>query len=200
MPGPPKKWVATPDKTNHTTKGYTSKVIFNYQSIDGVPIGNHNEILSGLRVEDTNYKGDNTLPPYYFSYADGRMFRITMYFLKDLDGNSVIVEQIMYDNDNDQRFIIATPTITPPTVNAGDITLVKYECDVSVYLANIGLYAQGIGNLTYANSTDGSNVIMDSIIAPGAYLSGVDYTYLIQLTNECGGDILVLSLIIEEIS
>ena len=197
-----KKWLATPDKVNHQTRGYTSKVIFNYQSLEGKEIGSGNDILPNIITTDLNYKGSNILPVNYFSDADGRTFKITMYFLQDLDGSKVDIGLYMTDIDEDNQLKIAEQQFSFSLADIGVETLVKYECEFSTFKSTSGLVAQGVGNITFSNAdNDGTNVVFLPIYRPGALFTGAAIGgYSIDLVNLGGNTITVLSVIIEEIS
>ena len=96
-PGP---WINTPNKTDHSTKGYTSKILLNYQAYiaAGIYIENDRDIIQDLINSGINIKGTNILPANYFNNSDGRTFRISMYYLKNFDGNDVNLEQQLYDS------------------------------------------------------------------------------------------------------
>lgn len=203
MAGYSKIWVATPDKVNHNTKGYTSKVIFNYQSIEGISIDSAEEIFPNIITTDFNYKGSNILPADYFSDADGRTFRITMYFLQELVGDKLSINLKMTDIDAVNQVNVAIPEFAPITTNTGTFTLAKYECELSAFKTTTGLAVQGVGNIMYFNSgtDDGSNVVFLPIYRPGALFTGPAISgYSIDLINPNGEPITVLSVIIEEIS
>lgn len=203
MAGYSTKWLSTPDKVNHQTRGYTSKVIFNYQSIDGIIIPTAEEIFPNIITTDFNYKGSNILPADYFSDADGRTFRITMYFLKELLGNKLSINLKMTDIDEAEQLNVAIPEFNPTTENTETDTLVKYECELSAFKISTGIAMQGIGNIMYFNSStdDGTNVVFLPIYRPGALFTGPAISgYSIDLINDSSESITVLSLIIEEIS
>tara|TARA_R110000868_G_scaffold67888_3_gene201030 strand:+ start:1922 stop:2533 length:612 start_codon:yes stop_codon:yes gene_type:complete len=203
MAGIQTTWITTPDKVNHNTKGYTSKIIFNYQSLDGVIIDEAEDIASKIITTDFNYKGSNILPADYFSNADGRTFRITMYFLKELLGNKLAINLKMTDIDEAEQLNVATPEFNPTTVNTETDTLVKYECELSAFKISTGIAMQGIGNIMYFNSgtDDGTNVVFLPIYGPGALFTGPAISgYSIDLINPNNESITVLSVIIEEIS
>lgn len=202
MAGIQTKWLSTPDKVNHNTKGYTSKVIFNYQSLDGIEIASGAQILFNIITTDLNYKGSNILPVNYFSDADGRTFRITMYFLQELNGDRIRIDCQMMNIDQEDNRNIAIPDFGFYSSNTGAITLIKYECEVSAFNAASGLAAQGFGNIIFSNSdNEGTNVVFIPISGPGTIFSGNAIEgYSIDLVNNSGSIITVKSLIIEEIS
>jgi hypothetical protein len=206
MSFPQATWVATPDKTNHETKGYTSKVIFNFQSTEPISVANEIDIFDELIANNLNFKGIPNIPPGYFVDCDGRTLRITMYFYKQLDGDKMDLSQGLYDIDNDVSNTVATPNYTTDVDNLGGLTLARYECVISSFFdpsfIPSGRYLiQGIGNITYANSTDGTKVIMEPFTGGSDLSGGSTSEYKLTLTNNCGShDILVLSLIVEEIS
>lgn len=199
-------WVATPDKTNHETKGYTSKVIFNFQAVSRIHVPAGDDVFEAIVTNGQSFKGSPSIPRGYFLDCDGRTFKITMYFYKLLDGVKMNLSQGIFDESNGILNTIATPVFATDTDNLEGNTLAKYECVISSFFdpsfIPSGQYLiQGIGNITYANSTNGTNVIMEPI-AGGTPLSG-GYTsdYRLVLLNACTGhDIEVVSLIVEEIS
>jgi hypothetical protein len=194
-------WSATPDKTNHKTKGYTSKVIFNFQCTTPIAVSDSTDILDTIISSTFNYKGSNILNSNYFLNCDGRAFRITMYFLKNLDGDNMNISQELYDINETTNYIITEPTPTITSAIGGD-TLAKYECDITTFLdASTGSYfIQGLGNIVYANSLDGTNVVMTPFRGNGVYIGLVSNRNSIRILNKCGDDIQILSLIIEEVS
>lgn len=205
MAFPQATWVATPDKTNHETKGYTSKVIFNFQSTNPISVANEIDIFDELIARNLNFKGSPNIPPGYFVDCDGRTLRITMYFYKLLDGIPMDLSQGLYDRNNDVSNTVATPIYTTDVDNLGPYTLARYECVISSFFdpsfIPSGRYLiQGIGNITYANSTDGTNVIMEPFLGGNSLSGGSTSEYSLVITNRCGADIQVFSLIIEEIS
>lgn len=202
MAGYSTKWLSTPDKVNHNTKGYTSKVIFNYQSLEGTEIDSGDDILAQLITNDLNIKGSNILPADYFSNADGRTFRITMYCLTELIGDKFAIVLKMTDIYEDDPRNVAIPEFNPETTDTNTFTLAKYECELSAFKTSTGIAMQGIGNMMYFNSStdDGSNVVFLPIYRPGTLFTGpAPSGYSIELYSS-GALINVLSVIIEEIS
>jgi len=203
MAGYSKTWVAIPDKVNHNTKGYTSKVIFNYQSLEGISIDGADEIFPNIITTDLNYKGSNILPVDYFSDADGRTFRITMYFLKELIGGKLSINLKMTDIDEAEVLDVAIPAFNPTIMDTSGFTLAKYECELSAFKTTTGIAVQGVGNIMYFNSDNntGASVVFLPIYGPGALFTGPAISgYSIDLINPNEETITVLSLIIEEIS
>jgi hypothetical protein len=203
MSFPTTKWIAIPDKVNHNTKGYTSKVIFNYQSIEGIVVPDTEYIIPYITNTDLNYKGSNILPVDYFSDADGRTFRITMYCLKELVGDKLSITLKVTDIHNNEELTVAVPEFNPTTANTGTFTLVKYECELSAFKTSTGIAMQGVGNIMYFNSGDntGAPVVFLPIYRPGALFTGLATEgFIIDLINPNDESITVLSVIIEEIS
>jgi hypothetical protein len=200
-------WVATPDKTNHDTKGYTSKVIFNYQTISGISVVDGDEIFKTI-IDNGNgksFKGSNIIPRGYFRDCDGRTLKITMYFYKELDGNNMSLLQGLLDRDNHVFNEVATPTFLTGTSGIGDRTLAKYECVISSFfdpgfVPSGQYYIQGIGNITYANSHDGTSMIMQPYKDGNPLSGGITSEYELSIINNNNNDINVVSLIVEEIS
>lgn len=203
MAGYSTTWLSTPNKVNHNTKGYTSKVIFNYQSLQGISIDSAEEIFPNIITTDFNYKGSNILPADYFSDADGRTFRITMYFLKELIGDKLSITLKITDIHDNEQLTVAVPEFIATTANTGTFTLAKYECELSAFKTSTGIAMQGVGNIMYFNSDDntGTPVVFLPIYRPGALFTGAAISrYSIDLINASDSIITVLSVIIEEIS
>jgi hypothetical protein len=202
MPSAPKsKWVYTPNKTDHLTRGFTSKVIYNYQYQAGKTVADSTDIFTGLTTLDKNTKGSYTLPSEYFAGDDGQGFRITMYFEKKVDGADMNIHQCIYDVDNTTLIIIAAPTFTTPTDNTGGTTLAKYECYITkLYQPGDAYYLQATGNITYSSKAGGSSPYITPFNWYTPLPNGTNPAYQFYILNKCSADINVISLMIEEIS
>lgn len=203
MPAAPSTgWVYTPNKTDHLTRGFTSKVIYNYQYQAGVLVADSSEVFTEINTFSKNTKGSYTLPSNYFAGDDGQCFRITMYFEKAVDGADMNIEQCVYDVNNTTLLTIASPTITTPTDVTGGTTLSKYECYITkLYTPGDTTYhLQAIGNITYASKADGVGLCMTPFNNFIALTNGTTPVYQFYILNSCLADINVLSLMIEEIS
>jgi hypothetical protein len=203
MPAAPStRWVYTPNKTDHLTRGFTSKVIYNYQYQAGVLVADSSEVFTEINTFSKNTKGSYTLPSKYFAGDDGQCFRITMYFEKAVDGYDMNIEQGVKDVDNSITLGIASPTFNTPTDSAGGTTLAKYECYITkLYTPGDTTYhLQATGNITYASKADGSALFMTPFNNYIALTNGITPVYQFSISNKCSADINVLSLMIEEIS
>lgn len=203
MPAAPSTgWVYTPNKTDHLTRGFTSKVIYNYQYQAGVLVADSSDVFTEINTFSKNTKGSYTLPSKYFAGDDGQCFRITMYFEKAVDGADMNIEQCVYDVDNTTLLTIASPTITTPTDVTGGTTLSKYECYITkLYTPGDTTYhLQATGNITYASKADGVGLCMTPFNNFIALTNGITPVYQFYILNSCLADINVLSLMIEEIS
>lgn len=204
MPATPTgPWKNTPNKTDHNTKGYTSKVLLNYQVTGStIEIENGVEIINTLLGIDVNIKGSNDLVKNYFQNADGRCFRITMYYLKPYDGGRVNLEQILYDSDNDVSYSFPTSFSGPINSASGYNALVKYECYLSVFfdINNSTYIAQANGIISYASKETG----IDTVIIPMSSYSDLggsaDKRFQLKIKNINDSSIYPVSLMIEEIS
>jgi hypothetical protein len=203
MPAAPSiRWVYTPNKTDHLTRGFTSKVIYNYQYQAGVLVADSSEVFTEINTFSKNTKGSYTLPSKYFAGDDGQCFRITMYFEKAVDGDDMNIQQGVYDVNNSIVLNIASPTFNTPTDSAGGTTLAKYECYITkLYTPGDTTYhLQATGNITYASKADGSALFMTPFNNYIALTNGTTPVYQFYILNKCSADINVLSLMIEEIS
>jgi hypothetical protein len=200
--GPNTPWKATPNKTDHLTKGFTSKVIYHYHYTTGVAVANAADVFTELNTFTNNIKGSYTLPAKYFAGDDGQGFRITMYFEKELDGNDMDIRQCIYDVTNTTLLTIASSTFTTPADNAGGTTLAKYECFITkVYTpGNATYYLQATGNITHSSKADGSTPYITPFNDYIGLTNGTNPVYQFFILNRCSANINVLNLMIEEIS
>jgi hypothetical protein len=208
MPAPNQgPWINTPNKTDHSTKGYTSKILLNYQVAisAGISILDDNDIIQDLIDNGKNIKGTNILPANYFNNADGRTFRISMYYLKNFDGNDVNLEQQLYDPTNDVVYSFPLVAVGPCDSVGGEQSLVKYECYFSVfYVPGYPAYiAQANGSIIYSTPFGGGASYNAKMLQMSAYNdlgSSVNNEFKIRIKNLNGGTIYPTSLMIEEIS
>lgn len=193
-------WIATPNKTDHLTSGFTSKVIYNYQYAGGVTVSSGDQVFYVIKNSlGKNYKGTNILPENYFAGDDGRTFRISMYFFKAYDGTDIDLRQRLVDRSNNVIYEYPFSTYTIGTDSGA--TLVKYEVYLSYfYETNNPIYATAaMGSMFFHNKPDGNNVIMLQLTADQDLTNGTSPVYEIEIKN-AGGEITPVSLMIEEIS
>ena len=202
MPSPPTGiWKNTPNKKDHYTQGYTSKVLFNYQATtDAFEVIDNNEIIGAIISNGLNYKGSNILRNPYFQNADGRCLRISMYYFKPYDGNKVDLIQRLYDVDNGAMYTFDFDNSGAINTDTGN-ALVKYECYLSVFYdtSNSQYVAQANGSATYAARPSGTAVMLQMSVS-NTLTNGYNTTYQIQIRNRNGSSIYPTSLMIEEIS
>ena len=203
-PGP---WINTPNKTDHSTKGYTSKILLNYQAYiaAGIYIENDRDIIQDLINSGINIKGTNILPANYFNNSDGRTFRISMYYLKNFDGNDVNLEQQLYDSTNDVVYSFPLVAGGPCDSIGGVQSLIKYECYFSVFYDPLypGYGAQANGSIIYSTPLGGGASYNAKMLQMSAYndlIWGINNEFKIRIRNANGGTIYPTSLMIEEIS
>jgi hypothetical protein len=202
MPSPPTEvWKNTPNKKDHYTQGYTNKIIFNYQ-VTGttLEIGTDVDIIGEIISSGVNFKGSNELNSPYFQNADGRCFRISMYYLKPNDGIDVSLQQQLYDVDNETTYTFNLDNPGPIDSGGGE-ALVKYECYLSVFYDNgdTAYYAQANGSVIYS-AKNNADVRMLQMSAYTTLTNGYTPKYKIRIINNSEGDIYPVSLMIEEIS
>lgn len=200
MPAPSAPWVATPNKTDHSKSGYSTKVIYYYQYIDDVSVPNSNEVFDKIQTSGGQYKGSNTLPDNYFdTKADGRGFRITMYFSTPLDGSNLQLRTQVYNISNSVLYTIADNSVFTMGSGGGS-TLIKYESYLSFYTVTGGpnYYISATGAMVFANDASNGTVTM---VPFNNYVEVPSYThqYRLELLNT-GGTIYPRSLMVEEIS
>jgi len=192
-------WKATPNKTDHLTKGFTSKVIYNFQYQTGVHVGDTEDVFGALHGFSNNIKGDYHLPDSYFAGDDGQGLKITMYFLKLVDANNMSLDQSLWDRLGSSEVLIASPIYTTSIGGAGGETLAKYECYLTKFtVPGDATYIQATGNIIYSEKGNGQNVAMTPFNNYAAIVPNRGYDLYIK--NGCADLITVLSLMVEEIS
>lgn len=194
-------WIATPNKTDHLTQGFTSKILYNYQYTGGVGVENGNEVFEVIKNSfGKNFKGTNGLPANYFAGDDGRTLKISMYFFKTYDGTDINLRQQLYDTVNyityhydfDYSYTVATDTGS---------TLVKYEVYLTYFYetTNPAYATSAIGSMFFHNKPDGNNMVMLQLNTSNDLSNGTSPAYEVKIYNN-GGTIYPVSLMIEEIS
>ena len=195
-------WVHTPNKKDHLTAGFTTKVLYNYQPIEPRKVDDTKEVFETIRSNLVNYKGTNYLPPNYFLNAeDGRTFRITMYFLKPYDGYDIDIVQQLYDVTNGTTYDFTFDFPGNVTNDSGS-SLAKYECYLSYFVDPIGpaSIVQAIGSINYASKINGTEVKILQLFMNNTLTYGPAPDYEIRIFNNGQSFIYPVSLVIEEIS
>jgi hypothetical protein len=210
--GPSTVWSPTPDKTNHSTRGWTSKTLFTYQWIgpDGtaleVPSGD--DILSTVISNGENYRGSNILPPYYFAEDNyetaGRGYKITLYYQYYLNGSKTGIGIGMYDPSAPALYS-TDRNVTTTSGNGWQQVKGQFYCTSFYDSGNFTPVFQVNGELMFSNKENyGLN---DVYIAPyynnGFTIDGgVDIEYEFQVFNasDASNSIYVNYLTIEEVS
>jgi hypothetical protein len=204
MPAIKGLWTNTPNKTDHSIKGYTSKILLNYQATGtSISVPDGADIVGALLTNAENIKGTNVLPPNYFNNADGRTFRISLYCLKTFDGNGVVLQQRLYDPTNDVTYEFGNLTAGPQTSGSGE-GLVKYECYFSYFENPTGDYiVQANTSVIYQqsdSSTSASQMLFASAWQELYSAYGINIPFEIKIRQTNGAAIYPISLMIEEIS
>lgn len=203
MPAITGPWTNTPNKTDHSTKGYTSKILLNYQVTGtSISVADGADIIGALLSNAANIKGTNVLPPNYFNNADGRTFRISLYYLKTFDGNGVVLQQRLYDPTNDVMYEFGNLTAGPQTSGSGE-GLVKYECYFSCFNSAGDYIAQANTSVIYQqsdSSSSASQMLFASAWQDIGAAWGIDIPFEIKIRQTNGATIYPISLMIEEIS
>lgn len=195
-------WIATPNKVDHLTKGFTSKIIFNYQYTGGVSVDSTKEVFTEIKTIFTNnYKGTNVLPANYFAGDDGRTFKISMYFVKPLDGNDINLIQQLYDVDNSTNYDFNFDYLGPVGSGSGN-TFVKYEVYLSYFKETGGpsYITEAVGSMIYGEKGNGGQVRIISLNTSNTLSSGTSPVYEIRIFNNGASAIYPVNLVIEEIS
>jgi hypothetical protein len=199
LTSPNTSWKATPNKIDHLTKGFTSKVIYNFQFTAGVEVPNNEDVFNAIQGFGMNTKGNFHLPDSYFAGDDGQGFRITMYFLKLVDANNMSLNQSLWDRSGSSEILIASPIYTTAIASGGGATLAKYECYLTKFtVPEDATYIQATGNIIYSEKGDGSVVAMTQFNNYAAIVPNRGYD--LYIINGCADTIRVVSLVVEEIS
>ena len=192
-------WKATPNKTDHLTKGFTSKVLYNFQWTTGVEVPDNDDVFGRIQGFGKNTKGNFHLPEYYFNGDDGQGLKITMYFLKLVDGNDMSLNQSLLERPWSDEVLIASPIYTTTIDSGGEPTLSKYECYLTKFTVPAdATYIQATGNIIYSQKGNGGDVAMTPFNNYAAIVPNRGYDLYIR--NKCQDIIKVVSLMVEEIS
>jgi len=205
MPSITGTWRSTPNKKDNSTRGYTNKVLLNFQAPDryGFTINNEADIIQTLLDSYQNIKGINSLPNNYFNNADGRTFRISMYYYKQSDGQDVNLEVQLQDiiNGDINKFNFEQVGSYSNGENPG---LIKFECYLSAFKNPDNDYiAQCNGIAIYPEAGNPSQPVRMLQMSGYNNISqnyGIDIPFKIRLINFNKATINLSSLIIEEIS
>jgi hypothetical protein len=205
MPSITGTWRSTPNKTDNSTRGYTNKVLLNFQAPDkySFSVSDEADIIQTLLDSYENIKGINILPSNYFKNADGRTFRISMYYYKQSDGNGVNLEVQLLDftYDNAYKFNFEYAGTYSNGENPG---LIRFECYLSAFKNPDNAYiAQCNGNAMYpeaGNSSQSVRMLQMSGWNDISSKEGIDIPFKIRIINFNKGSINLASLVIEEIS
>ncbi len=187
-------WKNTPNKKDHLTNGYTSKTLFNFQYPDGgLYVGFGANVIETLIANGTNYKGSCAFPSNYFNCDDGRTLKISMSFYKFLDGNDI-------------NFDLGLGPNTLANVNGtGVSTDGTFElCEFVWYFSkyndkNNNANFISNGNVIYSTTVGPISISMCKIEGSNDTVNIADALDL-QIRNNCHYEIIVRSLIVEEIS
>lgn len=205
MPSITGPWINTPNKKDNSTRGYTNKVLLNFQAPDryGFTINDEADIIQSLLDGNLNIKGINVLPNNYFYNADGRTFRISMYYYKQSDGQDVNLEVQLLDfiYENAYKFNFEQAGAYSNGENAG---LIKFECYLSAFKNPDNTYiAQCNGNALYPEAGNPSQPVRMLQMNGWQDISnkqGIDIPFKIRIINFNKATINLASLVIEEIS
>jgi hypothetical protein len=210
--GPTATWNPTPDKTNHSTRGWTSKTLFTYQWIGEddktLEVQSGEDILSTIISNGVNYRGSNILPPYYFAEDNyetaGRGYKITLYYQYYLNGSKTGIGIGMYDSPNSTLYSTYRNIITS-SGNGWQQIKGQFYCTSFYDPTESAPLFQVHGELMFSFKENyGLN---DIFIAPyylnGFFIGGgVDIEYEFQIFNasDSSNSIYISYLTIEEIS
>lgn len=205
MPYQPQEiWYATPEKTNHSTKGWYHKTLFTFQmatEILSIPAGN--DIIADIISNGKNYKGSNELPAYYFADNNdngaGRGFKITVIYEYALDGSKTGLSVGLYDPTGPNSFL--TSNNCPVTSDSGYLhATAQFYC--TSFWDNAESYPafQVNGDLMWSNKSSGTNDVYKVPFYEALQITaGNAIPYQLQLINYSDNSMYINYVSIEEI-
>lgn len=208
--GPTTPWNPTPDKTNHLTKGWTSKTLFTYQwygeGSGTLEVPNGEDILNVVIANGKNYRGSNILPPYYFAEDNyetaGRGYKITLYYQYYLDGSSTGIGIGMYEPTAPSLYYTERQIATSAD-NGYQQIKGQFYCTSFYDPGNSTPFFQVNGELMFSGK---GNYGLNNIFVLPYYNNGfsidggVNKEYKFQVLNASNNSIYVNYLTIEEVS
>ena len=210
--GPTTTWNPTPDRVNHSTKGWTSKTLFTYQwygegsATLEVPSGE--DILSVVIVNGKNYRGSNILPPYYFAEDNyetaGRGYKITLYYQYYLDGSNTGIGIGMYEPTAPSLYYTERQIATA-TDNGYQQIKGQFYCTSFYDPSNSTPFFQVNGELMFSGKENYglNNVYVLPYYNNGFTIDGgvgIEYEFQVFNASDSGNSIYVNYLTIEEVS
>lgn len=204
MPYNPREtWTATPEKTNHLTRGWYHKTLFTFQNTNDLAVAPGDDIIATIISDGRSYKGSNELPAYYFADNNndtGRGFKITIYYKYLLDNSKTGLKIGLRETSGgtfysiDKQVQVASDSSEPMFVKA------QFYC-TSFYDTNTAHTAFQInGELMFSNKASQTNdVYMIPYWGALELTAGLSTPYSIQARNYSDNNIYILYCTIEEI-
>lgn len=196
-------WTATPEKTNHLTRGWYHKTLFTFQIMDQqVTVGAGGDIIAEIISVGKNYKGSNVLPAYYFADNNedtGRGFKITVIYQYQLDGSKTGLAIGLYDSAGPNSFLVAK-NVTVSSDTGPIFVTSQFYCTSFWDATNACPAFQVSGDLMFSNKSPGTNDVYKVPYSEALQItSGNAIPYELRIKSNCDNDMYIQYLSIEEI-
>lgn len=205
MPYQPQEfWAATPEKTNHLTRGWYHKTLFTFQMpVDTLAIPAGNDIIADIISNNLNYKGSNELPAYYFADNNnngaGRSFKVTVIYEYILDGSKTGLRIGLYDPAGPTSFYTSGQVTTGTGGGYIHITA-QFYCTSFWDVTNSNIAFQVNGDLMFSNKSPGTNDVYKVPYYEALQITtGISIPYQLQLLNYSDNSLYINYVSIEEI-
>jgi hypothetical protein len=200
---PTENWTATPEKTNHLTRGWYHKTLFTFQMpVDTLSIPAGNDIIADIISNGENYKGSNVLPAYYFADNNndtGRGFKVTVIYEYTLAGDKTGLSIGLYDSTGPNQFITSQNVTTGGGGGYIHVTA-QFYCTSFWDGVNACPAFQVNGDLMFSNKSPGTNDVYKVPYFEALQItSGNAIPYQLQLVNYSDSSMFINYVSIEEI-
>jgi hypothetical protein len=199
-------WTATPEKTNHLTRGWYHKTLFTFQIMDQeVPVSTGGDIIPEIITVGKNYKGSNVLPAYYFADNNndtGRGFKITVIYQYQLDGSKTGLSIGLYDSAGPNSFLVSKNQTVGGSGGGTDPIFVtsQFYCTSFWDVGNSHPAFQVSGDLMFSDKSPGTNDVYKIPYSEALQItSGNAIPYEIRVRSNSDNDMYIQYLSIEEI-
>jgi len=193
-------------KNTHTNSdenllGWNNRIIYLFSTPEVINVGAGSEIFSV--ISNSWKKGTNILPQNYFNCDDGRTFKISMYFLSELDGTDFRLNTGILDENDIEYSVPTKDNHLHKKPNISEFKLFKYECILTKWYdptagdtkINVNGYVTYSGYPIIANDdVDVKFIQINGFIAINASIIPK-----IIINNTGTSNIMIKSIIIEEI-
>lgn len=204
MPYQPQEiWTATPEKTNHLTRGWYHKTLFTFQmATDILSIPKDNDIIADIISNEKNYKGSNEFPAYYFADNNndtGRGFKVTVMYMYLLDGSKTGLSIGLYAPSVPTSFL--TSNNCPVASDSGYLhARAQFYCTSFWDATNACPAFQINGDIMWSNKGSQTNDVYKIVYSEALQItSGNTIPYQLQINNNSDNSLYINYVSIEEI-